>query len=93
MADDFTKDPWVKAPDVAAAFDRARKEPEKEADKPEPKLEYRPPAPAPSPMGEGQVRPAQVSPQLRREEKERAFKAAMLARREFNRAARDAFER
>lgn len=93
MAEDFTKDPWVKAPDVATAFDRARKEPEKEANKPEPRLEYRPPAPGPSPMGEEQTRSAQVSPQLRREEKARAFRTAMLMRRQFNRAARDGFER
>ncbi len=67
MTNDWTKKPWVKAPDVAEAFERARQPREKEVEKPKAKLEYKPPSP--SPMGQEQhaARPL-VSPQLRGEE-------------------------
>jgi len=85
----------IKAPDVAAAFERARKGLEEETERPELHLEYTPPAPAPG--GTMERRRPLVSPQLREEDPKaaqiRAHVASMLARREFNRAARDAWER
>lgn len=94
MEEDFTKAPWVKAPDVAAAFERARKGSERGLKKPEAKLELRPPGPAP--MGE-QRSERLVSPQLRekdpREAEKRALMAKMLVRRQFNRAGRDPWAR
>lgn len=91
MAEDFTKDPWVKAPDVADAFDRARQPQKRKLENPDPQLA--PAQPVPSPMGPGQQATGHVSPQLRRDDKVRELKKAMLMAREFRRAARDPFER
>lgn len=79
----------IKAPDVTAAFERASKGLEEEAERPEPRLEYTPPAPAPGGAME-RSRPL-VSPQLRRDLEKAKLKEAM--RRAFTRAARDVWER
>ena len=84
MATDWIEEQRVKAPDVAAAFERARAARKKELETPKPELELRPPAPAPGGL---------VSPQLRRDQKVLELKKAMLAAREFRRAARDGIER
>jgi len=87
MADDIK----TKAPDLAGAFERARKEPEQEVKRAKLTLELRPPVPTPMGMGPP---PAQVSPQLRRrEELKRELSSAALVKRDFNRAARDSVER
>jgi len=87
MTDDMT----TKAPDLASAFERARKEPEQEVKRAKLTLELRPPAPMPMGLG---PRAAQVSPQLRcREELKRELSSAALVKRDFNRAARDSVER
>lgn len=85
----MTDDLRTKTPDMAGAFERARKEPEREK-KEKLTLELRPPVP--TPMGTEQ-QPGQVSPQLKSEERKRELAATMLVSREFNRAAHDPVER
>lgn len=86
---------WIEAlrkkvPNIAAAFDRARKGPKKEEERPAAQLNLNPPAP-----GLGGQTPASrplVSPQLReRIERKEALKK--LIKRAFTEAARDAIER
>lgn len=98
MADEYRID----APDVASAFEKASKGEQKDVERPKPALEYRPPSPAPSLDGAPQhqsARPQQVSPELRgpkdadRESKIRSTLASMLAKREFNRAAKRGYDR
>lgn len=85
MPKDWTEEPWIEAPDVAGAFDRARQAEKKKRQEPKPDLALKPPAP--SPMG------LVVSPQLKREQAMSELKKAMRMAREFRSRARDPFER
>ena len=81
------------APPVKPEFSRAAAEIE-ELKENAPTLSLKPPTAAPSPLVDQTERGPLVSPYLRDHEAERLrLKEAMLMRRQFQRAARDAFER